>query len=84
MDAQQATSLMAFGANNSANTNVGGELPNINPLNNGNDDQLVTSLRALGHSVNIAQQSSGLVTIVRRSNPQGNFYLAGSTRGVKP
>jgi gamma-glutamyltranspeptidase/glutathione hydrolase len=77
MDAQQATSMVAFGAANSVNTNVGSEHPNVNIANGGNDDPLITGLRALGHTVNTAAQSSGIGTIVRRSNPQGDYYLEG-------
>jgi gamma-glutamyltranspeptidase/glutathione hydrolase len=77
LDAQQATSMVAFGAANSVNTNVGSEHPNVNTANGGNDDALITGLRALGHTVNTAQQSSGIGTIVRRSNPQGYYYLEG-------
>ena len=77
LDAQQATSMVAFGAANTVNTNVGGEHPNVDITNSGNNDALITGLRALGHTVNTAAQSSGIGTIVRRSNPQGNFYLEG-------
>ncbi|MCY7315798.1 MAG: gamma-glutamyltransferase family protein [Rubrivivax sp.] len=77
LDAQQATSMVAFGANNSVNTNVGGEHLNIDISNSGINDPLVTGLRALGHTVNLNAQSSGLGTIVRRSNPQGDYYLEG-------
>jgi gamma-glutamyltranspeptidase / glutathione hydrolase len=77
LDAQQATSMVAFGAANSVNTNVGGEHPNVDITNSGNNDALITGLRALGHTVNTAAQSSGIGTIVRRSNPQGYYYLEG-------
>ena len=77
LDAQQATSMVAFGAANSVNTNVGGEHPNVDITNGGNNDALITGLRALGHTVNTAAQSSGIGTIVRRSNPQGYYYLEG-------
>ena len=77
LDAQQATSMVAFGASNSVNTNVGSEHPNVNIANGGNDDALITGLRALGHTVNTAAQSSGIGTIVKRSSPQGDFYLEG-------
>lgn len=77
MDAQQATSMIAFGASNSPNTNVGGEHPNVDLSNNGANDALITGLRALGHTVNTAAQSSGISTIVRRSNTRGDFYLEG-------
>ena len=65
LDAQQATSLIDFGAANSATTNVGGEHPQINAANNGNDDPLVIGLRNLAHTVSVAAQSSGIGTIIR-------------------
>ena len=77
LDAQQATSMVAFGAANSATTNVGGEHPNVDTTNNAANDTLVAGLRALGHTVNTGAQSSGIGTIVRRSNPQGYYFLEG-------
>ena len=77
LDAQQATSMIAFGAANSPNTNVGGEHPNVNLANGGNDDALISGLRALGHTVNTAAQSSGIGTIVRRNASDGSFTLDG-------
>ncbi|MEY3252529.1 MAG: gamma-glutamyltransferase [Pseudomonadota bacterium] len=77
LDAQQATSLVAFGAANSPTTNVGGEHPNVDLSSGGANDALITGLRALGHTVGTGAQSSGIGTIVRRSNPQGYFYLEG-------
>lgn len=68
LDAQQATSLVNFGAANSATTGVGGEHPAIDATNNGNADPLVTGLRALGHTVSVAAQSSGVSTIMRTSS----------------
>ena len=65
MDAQQATSMINFGASNSATTGVGGEHPNVNTTNNGGSDPLVTGLRALGHTVSVAAQSSGTSTVIR-------------------
>lgn len=65
LDAQQATSLVDFGAANSPTTNVGGEHPNINAADNGVNDPLVTGLRALGHTVSVSAQSSGIGTIVK-------------------
>jgi gamma-glutamyltranspeptidase / glutathione hydrolase len=67
LDAQQATAMIDFGAANSASTMVGGEHPNVNLANNGNDDALIAGLRALGHTVSTSSQSSGIATIVRRS-----------------
>jgi gamma-glutamyltranspeptidase / glutathione hydrolase len=77
LDAQQATSMVAFGAANTPTTNVGGEHPNVNLADGGASDALITGLRALGHTVGTGAQSSGIGTIVRRSNPQGFFYLEG-------
>ena len=77
MDAQQATSMVAFGAANSANTNVGGEHPNVNTANGGANDPLITGLRAMGHTVNTAAQSSGIGTVVVRQHPMGYSYLEG-------
>ena len=42
LDAQQATSMVDFGAANSPTTNVGGEHPDINASANGASDPLVT------------------------------------------
>ena len=65
LNAQQASSMIDFGAANSPTTNVGGEHPNVNAANNGADDQLVSALRAMGHQVSVSAQSSGIGTIVR-------------------
>jgi gamma-glutamyltranspeptidase/glutathione hydrolase len=78
LDAQQATSMIAFGAANSPTTNVGGEHPNVNLANNGNDDPLVAGLRALGHTVNTAAQSSGIGTIVLRRGDTGTVFQGGA------
>ena len=40
-------------------------IPNIDAANNGANDPLVTGLRALGHTVSVAAQSSGTGTVVR-------------------
>lgn len=77
LNAQQATAMVDFGAANSATTNVGSENPNVDATNNGANDALITGLRALGHTVSTAQQSSGISTIVRRSNAQGYYYYEG-------
>jgi gamma-glutamyltranspeptidase/glutathione hydrolase len=73
LDAQQATSLVDFGASNTATTptsntsatNVGGEHPNVDTTNSGNNDALIAGLRALGHTVAFGAQSSGVSTIIR-------------------
>ena len=65
LDAQQATSMVNFGASNSPTTSIGGEHPKINTANGGNDDSLVTGLRAMGHTVSLSAQSSGVGTVIR-------------------
>ena len=65
LDPQQAVSGVDFGAANSPKTNVGGEHPVIDTSDDGNHDPLVQGLRALGHQVDLADQSSGLSVIVR-------------------
>ena len=76
LDAQQATSLVDFGASNSVTTSVGGEHPNIDTRNNGNNDPLIAGLRALGHTVSTSAQSSGISTIIRRQSA-GTTVLTG-------
>lgn len=78
LDAQQATSLPDFGAANSPRTNVGGEHPAINASDNGAHDPLVQGLRALGHDVSVAAQSSGIATIVRTPPGQGPAWTGGA------
>lgn len=68
LNPQQAVSLVDFGADNSPQTNVGGEDPEINRSDNGDHDPLVAGLRALGHRVNLTDQSSGLSAITRDSS----------------
>ncbi|GCL61096.1 gamma-glutamyltransferase [Pseudaquabacterium pictum] len=77
LDAQQATSMMNFGSSNGPTTGLGGEHPNLNTANSGNDDALVTGLRALGHTVSVVAQSSGTSTIVRTSRDNGLPAWAG-------
>lgn len=76
LDAQQATSLVDFGATNSPSTNVGGEHPNIDTTNGGNNDPLILGLRALGHTVSTGSQSSGISTIIR-TPASGGLVLTG-------
>jgi gamma-glutamyltranspeptidase/glutathione hydrolase len=69
VDAQQAVSMVDFGSNNAIMV-VGGEHPDIDtsiPAGGlaGDNDSLVRGLRALGHTVNVSAQSSGLSAIVR-------------------
>lgn len=80
LDAQQAASLVNFGAANTATTNVGGEHPNVEAERDGNADPLVIGLRKLGHTVSTNAQTSGIGTIIRTTaHPQAR--LAG---GVDP
>ncbi|WP_420540775.1 gamma-glutamyltransferase [Mycolicibacterium septicum] len=65
LDPQQAVSMIDFGAANTPVTNVGGEHPLVDTVVNGDRDQLVEGLRALGHQVSLAEQSSGLSALVR-------------------
>ena len=65
LDAQQATSMVNFGASNSATTGVGGEHPAIDVSNSGLNDPLLVGLRSLGHTVSFAAQSSGVGTIIK-------------------
>jgi gamma-glutamyltranspeptidase/glutathione hydrolase len=76
LDAQQATALTNFGSSNSATTGIGGEHPNIDATNSGNNDALVIGLRNLGHTVSVNAQSSGTSTILR-VNVGGNSLLQG-------
>ncbi len=76
LDAQQATSMVDFGAANSPTTSLGGEHPNIDTRNNGNSDPLITGLRALGHTVSTGAQSSGIGTIIR-TQVDGKTLLTG-------
>jgi gamma-glutamyltranspeptidase/glutathione hydrolase len=82
LDAQQATSLVDFGATNSSTTNVDGS----NFRRAGNADAtldlsgLVSGLQALGHTVNANAQSSGISTVMRVQK-DGKWMLQG---GVDP
>lgn len=82
LDAQQATSLVDFGAANSVSTNVDGSNA-VGPNNTkGTLDTtaLVTGLRAMGHTVSTGAQSSGISTIMRIQK-DGKWMLQG---GVDP
>ncbi|MDB5849645.1 MAG: gamma-glutamyltransferase 1 [Rhodoferax sp.] len=78
LDAQQATSLVDFGAANSPTTSLGGEHPSIDTSNNGNNDPLITGLRTLGHTVSTAAQSSGISTIIRVQQNGANVLQGGA------
>ncbi|WP_144630944.1 gamma-glutamyltransferase family protein [Bordetella genomosp. 13] len=74
LNAQQATSLVDFGATNSPNTNIDTANTTLDllPLQNG--------LRAMGHGINAGAQSSGISTIMRVQK-DGAVQLEG---GVDP
>jgi gamma-glutamyltranspeptidase/glutathione hydrolase len=76
LDAQQATALTNFGSSNSATTGIGGEHPNIDATNSGNNDPLAIGLRNLGHTVSVNAQSSGTSTFLR-VNVGGKSLLQG-------
>ena len=76
-DAQQATSMVNFGAANSATTGVGSEHPSIDLTNSGLNDPLLVGLRALGHTVSFLQQSSGVSTIIKGKSASGAAQLVG-------
>lgn len=79
LDAQQATSMINFGAGNSATTGIGGEHPNVvKTAANGADDPLVSGLRALGHTVNLAAQSSGTGTVIKTQVGGVTTYVGGA------
>jgi len=87
LDPQQAVSLVAFGAENSPTTRIGGEHPDIDTADDGAHDPLVQGLRALGHHVDLADQSSGLAVLVRDrdgwaggADPRREGLVAGDTR----
>jgi gamma-glutamyltranspeptidase/glutathione hydrolase len=74
LDAQQATSLVNIGASNSATTNVDGANTSLDLTG------LIAGLRAKGHTVSNAAQSSGVSTIIRTTR-NGQPRLEG---GVDP
>ncbi len=76
LDAQQATSMVNFGAGNSVTTGVGGEHPSIDSTNTGLNDPLLNGLRSLGHVVSFAAQSSGVSTIIK-TQQNGRTVLVG-------
>ncbi len=80
LDAQQAVSLIDFGAANSPTTYVGGEHPGVDASDNGAHDPLVVDLRALGHTVSVIPLSSG-IALLRRVTVGGRAAWSG---GAEP
>ena len=74
MDAQQAASLMVFGASNTPVTNVDTSNPALDV------SELIEGLQAKGHEISAAPQSSGVATIMRVEK-NGQATLQG---GVDP
>ncbi len=66
---QAAVSAPDVGATNTPVTGVGGEHPDVDEAGDGANDALVIGLRALGHQVSVAPQSSGLSMLAR--SPDG-------------
>lgn len=71
LDAQQATSLVNFGATNSLITNVDGSNTTLNL------SELVAGLQAKNHVVNQAAQSSGVSTIMQVALNNQKKYAGG-------
>jgi gamma-glutamyltranspeptidase/glutathione hydrolase len=78
LDAQQAAALVAFVAFDGPTTVVGAEHPSIDARDGGAADPLVAGLRARGHDVRLAAQSSGLAIVVRRCDAARCVYEAGA------
>jgi gamma-glutamyltranspeptidase/glutathione hydrolase len=78
LDAQQASGLVDFGASNNPTTTVGGEHPNIDLSNGGNNDPLITGLKALGHTISTSAQSSGVNTILRTQSGGASVLQGGA------
>ena len=74
LDAQQATSLVDFGASNSRNTNIDSANTTLDT------SALISGLTAMGHGVATGAQSSGISTIMRIQK-DGKWMLQG---GVDP
>ena len=78
LDPQQAVSMISFGASNSPTTSLGGEHPLVDTSDGGANDPTVAGLRALGHTVSVNSQSSGLGTIMRREIGGESVLLGGA------
>ncbi len=80
LDAQQAVSLIDFGAANSPTTYVGGDHPNVDTRDAGAHDPLVIGVRRLGHTVAVLPLSSG-ISLLRRTTVDGRPGWSG---GAEP
>jgi gamma-glutamyltranspeptidase/glutathione hydrolase len=77
LDPQQAAAFLNFGASNHPVTGLGGEHPTLSGNLVGSNIELATRLRALGHSVSTAAQSSGAAIILKTATPEGTVYVGG-------
>jgi gamma-glutamyltranspeptidase / glutathione hydrolase len=78
LDAQQSSGLIDFGASNGPTTTVGGEHPNVDTSNGGANDPLLTGLRAMGHTVSTAAQSSGVNNVMRAQVNGASVWTGGT------
>ncbi|ENU30748.1 gamma-glutamyltransferase [Acinetobacter sp. CIP-A165] len=72
LNAQQATSLLNFGATNSPNTNIDSSNDQLSLI------ELVEGLRAKGHSVANTAQTSGISTIMKVKIDKQSKYAGGA------
>ncbi|HRO58905.1 MAG TPA: gamma-glutamyltransferase [Burkholderiaceae bacterium] len=78
LDPQQAISMINFGTSNGPSISVGGEHPHVDTSNGGDNDPLITGLRAFGHTVSTGAQTSGLGSIVRTTVGGEPAYAGGA------
>ncbi|RSN77025.1 gamma-glutamyltransferase [Acinetobacter haemolyticus] len=71
LNAQQATSLVNFGATNSPNTNIDSSNDQLSLL------ELIEGLKAKGHGVSNTAQTSGIATIMRVEMDNQSKYAGG-------
>ena len=80
LDAQQASSMVNFGAFNGPMTFIGAEHPAFNGHESDPAKALEQALNDLGHRVSLAAQPSGVATIVLTAdpeNPSRGVYVGG-------
>jgi gamma-glutamyltranspeptidase/glutathione hydrolase len=71
LNAQQATSLMNFGATNSPNTNIDSSNDQLSLL------ELIDGLKAKGHGISNTAQTSGIATIMKVKIDNQSKYAGG-------
>ncbi len=81
LDAQQAASLLSFGAGNGPTTFIGGEHPALaagrQAASRTDGAALLHALEARGHVLSLRSHASGLGNIVRTVTPDGRVRLSG-------